>query len=306
MSSANQDNTSIVRRVIAQPAFLAAVVVLAVAAVGLNFSVNYLKLHFKKLPVPMARSLAAIPTDLGDWQQVSLDEPLDPEIEHALGTNQYVFRDYMDARVVGRETIEQVRRLNERIQNAADAQEIGKLKEDRAKLIGQTRVKHPAGVINLAVTYYTGLVDTVAHVPDRCYVADGYEPKSWEEVKWNIDGGKPVEVRFINFEDGSGRSAATRSVAYFFHVNGTFESSPEAVRLHLQNLFERHGYYAKVEVMTLIPDHAESARVMTDFLNGAMPEVRKSLPDWEAVKRGAAAPVASASGITPDTNASQQ
>jgi hypothetical protein len=86
----------------------------------------------------------------------------------------------MDARVVGRETIEQVRRLNERIQNAADAQEIGKLKEDRAKLIGQTRVKHPAGVINLAVTYYTGLVDTVAHVPDRCYVADGYEPKSWE------------------------------------------------------------------------------------------------------------------------------
>jgi exosortase/archaeosortase family protein len=206
MSSANQDNTSIVRRVIAQPAFLAAVVVLAVAAVGLNFSVNYLKLHFKKLPVPMARSLAAIPTDLGDWQQVSLDEPLDPEIEHALGTNQYVFRDYMDARVVGRDTIEQVRRLNERIQNAADAQEIGKLKEDRARLVGQTRMKHPHGVINLAVTYYTGLVDTVAHVPDRCYVADGYEPKSWEDVKWNIDGGKPVEVRFINFEDGSGRS----------------------------------------------------------------------------------------------------
>jgi hypothetical protein len=165
-------------------------------------------------------------------------------------------------------------------------------------------MNHPTGVINLAVTYYTGLVDTVAHVPDRCYVADGYEPKSWEEVKWNIDGGKPVEVRFINFEDGSGRSAATRSVAYFFHVNGTFESSPESVRLHLQNLFERYGYYSKVEVMTLINDRAESARVMTDFLSAAMPEVRKSLPDWEAVQRGAAS--AASAGLVPETNAPQQ
>jgi hypothetical protein len=300
----NNGQTSVWRRVIAQPAFMAAVVILAVAAMGLNASVGYLRLHFKKEAVPIARPLGSIPVNLGVWQQVSLDEPLDPDIEHALGTNQYVFRDYMDERVVGRDTIEQIRTMNESILSATDAETLAKLKEDRAKYVGRVRMSHPNGVVNLAVTYYTGLVDTVAHVPDRCYVADGYEPKTWEVVKWNIDDGKPVEARFINFEDGTGRSTATRSVAYFFHVNGEFQSAPESVRLRLQNLFERHGYYAKVEVMTLLSDRAESARVMTDFLSAAMPEVRKSLPDWAAVKRGDA-PAAAADGIVPKTNTPQ-
>ena len=294
---------STVKRLIAQPAFVAAVLVLAVAAAGLNASVGYMKLHFKKQPVPMARALASIPADLGLWQQVSQDEALDPEIEHALGTDQYVFRDYMDVRVVGKETIDQIRRLNESILDAKTPEEIKRLKDERAQLIGRTRLSHPTGVINFAVTYYTGLVDTVAHVPDRCYVADGYEPKTWQELNWEIDEQRPVEVRLIHFEDGSGRSAATRSVAYFFHVNGNFQSSPNAVRLALQNLFERHGYYAKVEVMTLVGDPTVSARVMTDFLSSVMPEVRKSLPDWEAVTRGE---LPKSAGIVPDTNAPQQ
>jgi hypothetical protein len=295
-----------VKRLVRQPAFVAAVVILAVAAAGLNASVGYLKLHFKKQPVPMARPLASMPADLGGvWQQVSLDEALDPEVEHALGTNEYIFRDYMDVRVVGTDTIAQIRRMNEQILEAKTPEEITRLKKQRAELVGRTRMTHPKGTVNLAVTYYTGLVDTVAHVPDRCYVADGFEPKTWEEVKWNIDDGRPVEVRYINFEDGTGRSAATRSVAYFFHVNGQFHSSPNAVRLALQNLLERHGYYAKVEVMTLINDKQESAKVMEDFLASAMPEVRKSLPDWEAVKRNGVAPAA-ASGLVPDTNAPQQ
>jgi hypothetical protein len=295
----------IVQRLITQPAFVAAVLVLALAAAGLNASVGYMKLHFKKQPVPMARSLASMPADLGLWQQVSQDEPLDPEIEHALGTNEYIFRDFMDTRVVGKETIEQVRRLNQAVLDAKTPEDVKRLKEERAQLVGRTRLSHPTGVINLAVTYYTGLVDTVAHVPDRCYVADGYEPKPGEDkfVKWEIDNGNPVEVRLITFEDGSGRSGATRSVAYFFHVNGNFQSSPNAVRLALQNLFERHGYYAKVEVMTLIRDQSVSARVMQDFLSTAMPEVRKSLPDWEAVKRGELPKTA---GVIPDTNAPQQ
>jgi hypothetical protein len=59
-----------------------------------------------------------------------------------------------------------------------------------------------------------------------------------------------------------------------------------------------------VEVMTLINDRAESARVMTDFLSATMPEVRKSLPDWQAVQRGDASAVSG--GVVPDTNAPQQ
>ena len=40
----------------------------------------------------------------------------------------------------------------------------------------------------MSVTYYTGMVDTVAHVPERCVTADGYEPRPGENVtiKWPI------------------------------------------------------------------------------------------------------------------------
>ena len=35
---------------------------------------------------------------MGPWVQVSIDQPLDPDIEHTLGTDQYIFRDYVDSR----------------------------------------------------------------------------------------------------------------------------------------------------------------------------------------------------------------
>jgi hypothetical protein len=94
----------------------------------------------------------------------------------------------------------------------------------------------------------------------------------------------------------------TKSVAYFFHVNGHFESSPLGVRRSLQNLFEKHGYYAKVEVLTIVDDPKRSAEVMRDFLASALPEIERTLPDWQAVRGGegggggadAPAPVATA------------
>jgi hypothetical protein len=55
--------------------------------------------------------------------------------------------------------------------------------------------------------------------------------------------------------------------------------------------------------MTLIKDQTVSARVMQDFLSNAMPEVRKSLPNWDAVMRGE---VPRSAGVIPDTNAPQQ
>jgi hypothetical protein len=160
------------------------------------------------------------------------------------------------------------------------------------------------------VTYYTGLVDTVAHIPDRCYVADGYEPTSYTSPTWNVGqaatggGDGKLQVRLINFEDAApDRAAVTKNVAYFFHCNGAFESDPiYGVRVRLQNLFERRGYYAKVELMTISPrgdrmasadvqagDSDQAGRIMTDFLSFAMPEVLKCLPDWKAVNAANAA-----------------
>jgi uncharacterized protein YsxB (DUF464 family) len=78
-------------------------------------------------------------------------------------------------------------------------------------------------------------------------------------------------------------------VAYFFQVNGVYVSNPEAVRLRMQNLFQKYGYYLKVELMTMDQDHERSANTMTDFLNVSLAEVEKSYPDWNKYSVGSKA-----------------
>jgi hypothetical protein len=266
-----------VKRAIGNPAFLAVFAVLFVAALSLNAATQYMKLYFKKEPVPLARALETIPRDLGPWVQVSEDEALNPEMLDVLGTRQYVFREYVDSRVAGEKFMAELK---------------GKTTDEKSALLAQLVQDHPGSLVRAAVTYYTGMVDTVAHIPDRCYVADGFVPSDYTTPSWDVrdKDGKPntIEVRYINFEDTTpGRSSIPRNVAYFFHCNGDYVSDPLAVRVHLQSLFERYGYYAKVELMTTMSDHDASARVMTDFLCNALPEIEKCLPDWKALKQGA-------------------
>ena len=147
--------------------------------------------------------------------------------------------------------------------------------EDRRNHVGQLRQKHPTGVVSISVTYYTGMVDTVAHVPDRCVTADGYEPKSYQTVKWPIGRDLPsatkkkgdnVEVRYINFEDQTGTSNVTRSITYFFHCNGDFVSDPLGVRARLANLMHQR----------LTPSQGERSGRPTASICSSRPKVAMS------------------------------
>jgi hypothetical protein len=274
-------------RAMGQRSFLIVTLVLLTAALGLNVAVSAMKLHFKKEAVPLAKALGAIPDKFGPWVQVSQDQPLDHETQDVLGTKEYIFRDYVNETDVP---------------GVADRFR-GKPKEERLAMLNQIRQQFPTAVISLSVTYYTGMVDTVAHVPDRCVTADGYEPKEYTTPRWPIAlnlpaGAKPqaadgtplddVEVRYINFEDQTGAAAAKlpRSITYFFHTNGKFVSSPLEVRNQLANLFVKKGYYAKIETMTTIADTKVSADKTANFLSYALPEVHKCMPDWEKVMAG--------------------
>jgi hypothetical protein len=262
-----------IRRMLGQPAFVIAAATLLLAAVSLNGATEFLQLHFKKQRVELRLPLGEIGRDLGPWRQVSTDGPIDHEVEQVLGTQQYVFRDYVDTR---------------RVPAAALAQFNDKTISEQRGLAAQLQKKDPQAVINVAVTYYTGMVDTVAHIPDRCYVADGYEPTHYELQPWDALASRPGDkhVRFIRFEDQTPqRKAVTKNVAYFFHCNGEYVSDPLAVRAHLQNLMERYWYYAKVELMMLtdLPDEAVRT-AMNDFLTSALPDIERVLPDWDAVK----------------------
>jgi hypothetical protein len=272
-------------RVLRQPPFLVVVIIMVAAALGLNAAVGYLQLHFKKEPVPLAKELSTIPDHLGSWVQVSQDKTLDKELQDVLGTDRYIFRDYIDESVIGAGA-------SDKYKDQSD--------DKRKDLLAQDRAKYPRAVISLSVTYYTGMVDTVAHVPDRCVTADGYEPKSYETPAWPIARDLPmsskkrgddnISVRYINFEDQNSPSnnatPITRSICYFFQANGDYVSSPLDVRQKLANLMERKGYYAKIECMTTVDDPKVAAKVMTDFLIGALPEIHKCMPDWEKVHGG--------------------
>lgn len=279
-------------RALAQPAFLAAVVLLGAAAVGLNAATEAMRLHFRKLPVPLSvprldDAKQGIPTRLGAWVQVSKDEPLDKAVQEVLGTEEYIFRDYVDTRLVP----------------AADlAWFADKSTAERARRLAGIQAAAPQAVVRLAVTYYTGLVDTVPHVPERCYVADGFEPAVPPETRaamlGTTAGGapRPVEYRYLQFQDTTGAGRVDREVAYLFHVNGEYESSHVGVRSRLANLLQRHGYFAKVEVMTTTPrSHAGaggsgaaagpgSIAAFEDMLAAALPEVERCLPDWDRVQ----------------------
>ena len=272
-------------RALGQRSFLIVTLVLLTAALGLNVAVSAMKLHFKKEPVPLARPLGAIPEKLGNWVQVSQDQPLDKEMQDVLGTKEYIFRDYVN------ET--DVPGVTDRFRN--------KSQTERRDLLNTIRQQAPNAVISMSVTYYTGMVDTVAHVPDRCVTADGYEPKEYTTPRWPIAAqlaasakpqspdGTPIddiEVRYINFEDQTGTSKFPRSVTYFFHTNGKFVSSPLDVRNQLANLFVKKGYYAKIETMTTIADTKVSADKTANFLAAALPEVHKCMPDWNKVVGG--------------------
>ncbi|HXE51493.1 MAG TPA: hypothetical protein VN541_00670 [Tepidisphaeraceae bacterium] len=277
------------RRVFSQPDFVLAVVLLGVGAVGLNFATDFLKLHYRKQRVDLRvagwDAPDGIPATLGKWVQVSVDTPLDPDVEHILGTRQYVYRDYVDRQIVGDDVI---RELTDKSHSAAE----------RSAALAKLQAEHPEAVMNVGITYYTGMVDTVAHIPDRCYIADGYDVSTYDVEKDQPLGvyadGNPrnVSFRFLHFDDDTGRGRVSKNVAYLFHVNGHYEDSPLGVRRSLENLLERYGYYAKVELMSVSPaaegGEAAKARVrqqtlaaMENFLSNLLPQVERCLPDWK-------------------------
>jgi hypothetical protein len=264
-----------VRNVLRQPGFLIVAGVLLIAAIGLNAAVNFMSLHFKKEAVTLSHELGSIPGRMGTWVQVTQDQPLDSEMQDVLGTNKYIFREYVDERVVGAGIAERFR---------------DKSNDDRLKIVREIRSKYPDAVVRLSVTYYTGMVDTVAHVPDRCVTADGYEPTSYEQVDWAIArdlpaalkaNGDKIQVRYINFENQTGANTDPCNISYFFSVNGEFACSPIDVRQRLANLWEKKAYYCKIETMTMIPDAKKAETVLSDFLTAAMPDVMRCMPDWE-------------------------
>jgi hypothetical protein len=274
MSDNNWTFGKSMQKMLRQPSFMLVAGILLLSAISLNAATQYLQLYFKKLPVELSHDLSTLPSKLGNWVQVSRDEKLGEDFEHILGATHYLYRDYIDTSKIPSDVL---KRFD------------GKSYGERKSLAAYVQQNYPDAVINLGITYYTGMVDTVAHIPDRCYIADGYVPSEYKMLKWSAFDGRAGrdsdgDVRYINFEDQiAARQAAPKNVAYFFHANGTYTADPIGVRVRLQDLTQRYGYYTKIELMTIMPDKEKSTVVMNDFLKSALPQIETLLPDWKAV-----------------------
>jgi hypothetical protein len=174
------------------------------------------------------------------------------------------------------------------------------------------------------VAYYTGMIDAVPHVPERCAVAGGIEavvlPITYDlplDVSgWRDDPeftnratGAPYrlhtfanqftgELTTVRMPVGAFRLRATEFqdpdepgprvfAGYFFIANGRTTPKATAVRRLAFDRTDEYAYYAKVEVtMQGGPDFDEVKfiEIATGFLDYFLPEVMLCLPDWSEVE----------------------
>lgn len=263
--------------------FLAGTALLLGSAAALNGAVSLLKLHLRKLPIEVDQKVHSIPSQTSNWTRLGEDRVDSQEIVDELGTKNYVNRRY---------------RRNE-----------------------PDRKGNPV-IMELHLAYYTGMIDTVPHVPDRCLVGAG----------WSIDA-SPGEVPVkLNVDDWSIDRDATREFSnesspiyrarlynglnvrmpvgleklalntsayvypgqdiklmagYFFIANGGISTNAEGVRLLAFDLRADYAFFLKVQVTSQSStDAAQFGQYAAELLQELLPEIMVCVPDWVEVQRG--------------------
>lgn len=267
-------------------AFLAPVMVLAIAATGFGAGIRLTGIYLQKLPIyaPDNRAVRSIPRITKSWEQVGEDKVEKPDMLKVLGTENYVTRTF--------------------------------------------RERNPANpakraYIDLHIAYYTGMIDTVPHVPERCFVGGGLDmifastvyPVPLDASDWQEDSDVPPGLKGRIFtvnargEDGNRlkrvrlprdpatigmnisryRASATLELTagYFFIANGGVVPRAEQVRLLAFNLEDDYAYYMKVQMSSQqVADGKELAELSGRFLDEMLPHIMMCVPDWVDVEAG--------------------
>ena len=157
------------RKTIFTPAFFVAVVVLAVSAAGFGTLIEAYGINLKKEAIypPGGRLISSLPSETESWIQVGADQLMGSEMLDELGTENTVSRRY--------------------------------IQKESAMVPGQDEPH----LVDFHAAYYTGMIDTVPHVPERCFVGGGMRKSSISEVlslpieteDWVEDDSVPAEFR---------------------------------------------------------------------------------------------------------------
>lgn len=256
-----------------KPGILVAAGVLLFSAISMQAAIAGLGIHLKKMPIqaPDGRQVSAIPKETESWIQVGTDEVMSAEMLEELGTKNYLNRVYRQKEVAPGKT-----------------------------------PRH----VTLHLAYYTGMIDTVPHVPERCMTGAGFQmvsdskdiPLEFDRKSWRPDEnasgvlGRPVftgstgiysdrgpnrrirlpmgiedaQMRFSAFSVGTGNMVATSHAGYFFIANGGLSASAEGVRALAFKLDDDYAYYLKVQVQTTDVESPEELRALASSLIGEL------------------------------------
>ncbi|MCB9838280.1 MAG: exosortase-associated EpsI family protein [Phycisphaeraceae bacterium] len=269
------------------PAYIVGITMLLTSALALGTIINALGLQLRKLPIEPATGLRfhSMPIEFPHWSRYGQEQPpLSKEVLETLGTSNYLSRHYVNT-----DTAEGVKR----------------------------------NIVELHCAYYTGSVDTVPHVPERCFVGGGMsitggpwvldvpidtsafvndsdlDPEMHGRVmlaQTSPDSSRPnqrvhlprdldkLKIRITEYGSPDGQRMFA---GYFFIANGGTVPNAEGVRLLAFDLRDTYSYYAKVQFSSATVESApELADIAGSMLTEMFPEIMLRLPDWVDVRSG--------------------
>lgn len=150
--------------------------------------------------------------------------------------------------------------------------------------------------VRLDVTYYTGLLDAVPHIPDVCLGAGGYTVIPGESgfVRISAPTAPAPWDDFRIYRTAYAGKGNKTAQYYFFSLNGKPTADWKMVRGRLSLPWVNYCYFAKVQLGAFRPgyrklqpetDRDACDRISRDFLNYALPAVLRFLPSAQDVEK---------------------
>jgi hypothetical protein len=265
-------------------AVVIAVALMSASAIGLTTVIQTQGLRIQKKEIYPANgeTIHNLPREYPSWKAIGPDKPTTAEEIKEMGTDNFVSRYFEQKEAY----------------------------EDK---------KQPH-LFELHIAYYTGMIDAVPHVPERCLVGAGVQQRGLSRVvdvpldmakliiEQDLDpelhpepiykarspirfdrvrlpvGVDRLKLRVTPFRGADGRDFYA---GYFFITNGGTVPSADAIRLLAFRLEDEYAYYTKVQFTSwTVESPEELGELAGAVLDEVFPELMRYLPDWVEVKEG--------------------
>jgi len=235
-----------------QPAFLICAAVLAIAGSGMSIAIKSFGVYLKKEPLPLKKTLDDLDEKaLAPYKVITKEKIENEDIVKSLGTKYY----------------------------------IQWVLEDN-----NTPANNAVRKCSLLITYYE-VPDVVVHVPEECYIGAGCQLLENYSITFKVKKGvreEKIPGRYLLFRHPE--TDRKFPDLYLFYVNGIYTNSREKARAILfKNVFGRHSYYSKVELVfdrsLVLPTKEQTVKASEKLLAVILPVLeRDHWPDLEKLK----------------------